>query len=93
MPALGLLRIPVDNSGHLFVQDAVVNVGLLGVEVLVKRCANHAVIIDGNAVLLCQGVKVGSVSELKEKYFLSPPSLAKIKSLPPFSTSFLRSEI
>ena len=59
------------------------NVCLLWVEVLVKGCSDYAVIIDGNAVLLCQGVKVGSVSELMKSYFLSPPSLARIKSLPP----------
>ena len=93
MPSLGLLRIPIDDSRYLLIQDPVVYVSLFGVEVLVKRCSDHTVIIDSNAVLLCQGVKVGSVSELKERYFRSPPSLAKIKSLPPFSISFLRSEI
>ena len=61
MAALGLLGIAVDDSGHLFVEDSVVDVGLLGVEIFVKRCPDDAVRVDGHSKLLGDLGKVGVV--------------------------------
>ena len=50
--ALGLLGVAVDHPSHLLVEDSVVNVGLFGVEVFVKRCPDDAVGVYGHSELL-----------------------------------------
>ena len=93
VPAPGLLGVPVDHAGHLLVQDAVVDVGLLRVQVFVEGCADHAVSVYGYAELFCRLANVRVVSQWLHAYFLSPPSCEKMRRLPPFSTNFLRSSI
>lgn len=51
MTAFGFLCVPVYDSSHFLVQDAVVNVGFLGMEVFVKGGSNHAVRVDNDAEL------------------------------------------
>lgn len=93
LATLGFLGVAVDDSRDLLVEDAVVDVGLLGVEVFVEGGPDHAVRVDGHSKLLGDVVEVGIVPEWFVGYLRSPPSWERAKRLPPFSTYFLRSSI
>ena len=63
-------------------------------KIFVERSSYNAIIINGDTKLLCKFIQVCSVSFLTLiNYFLSPPSLAKTKTFPPFSMSFFMSAI
>lgn len=62
----GFLRIAVDDSHDLLVEDAVVDVGLLRMEVLIERCANHTIAVGGDSETLEEGIDVGVVSALPD---------------------------
>ena len=91
LPALGLLGVPVDDSGDFFGEDPVVDVGLLGVEVFVKGSADHAVRVNHHSELFGHLAQVGVVPGSGIAYFRSPPSWERTRRLPPLSTYFLRS--
>ena len=61
MTAFGFLRVAVDDPGHLLVENAVVDVGFLGVEIFVKRCPDDAVGINGHSELLGDLGQIGVV--------------------------------
>jgi hypothetical protein len=91
--ALGLLGVAVGDAGDFLVEDAVVDVGLLGVEVLVEGGPDDAVGVDDDAELLGDFGDVGVVPAWAGGYLRSPPSWEKMRRLPPFSTKRLRSSI
>lgn len=64
---LRLLGVSVYYSGHLLIQDAVVDVSLFGVEILVERRPDDTVVVDGYSVLLGQLVEVGRIPILLSK--------------------------
>lgn len=74
MLALGLFCVAVDDSGDFFVEDAVVNVGLLGVKVFVEGGSDHAVRVDPDPELLGDLADVGRISGSRGGYLRSPPS-------------------
>ena len=61
MTAFGFLCVAVDDPGHLLVENAVVDVGFLGVEIFVKRCSDDAVRINGHSELLGDLGQIGVV--------------------------------
>ncbi len=93
MSSFGFFGVTVDNSGDFFIEDAVVDIGLLGVEVLVEGGADDTIAIDGDSKLFGDFADVGVVPACEECYLRSPPSCASTSRLPPFSTYFLRSSI
>lgn len=50
--ALGLLGVAISHSGDLLIEDAIVDVGLFGVEVFVKRSSDDAIRVHNYAKLL-----------------------------------------
>lgn len=62
MLAFGLFCVAIDDSGDFFVEDAVVDVGLLGVEVFVEGGSDHAVGVDPDPELLGDLADVGRIS-------------------------------
>lgn len=50
--SLRLFWVPIYDSGYLFIQNPIMNVGFFGMEIFVEWCPDHAVAVDGYAVLL-----------------------------------------
>jgi hypothetical protein len=90
---LGLLGVAVGDTGDLLVEDAVVDVGLLGVEVFIEGGPDDAVGVDDDSELLGDFGDVGVVPGWGGGYLRSPPSWEKMRRLPPFSTNRFRSSI
>jgi len=93
MSTFWLLRIAIYDSGHFLIEDSVVDIGLFGMEVFVKRRTNHTIGVNCYSKLFSSFAYVCVVSILNQFYFLSPPSCENTRRLPPFSTNFLRSSI
>ena len=91
LATFGLLGVAIDDSSDLLIEDAVVDVGLLRVEVFVEGGPDDAVRVDSNSKLLGDVVEISVVPEWFVEYLRSPPSWESAKRLPPFSTYFLRS--
>ena len=72
--SLRLFGVSIDNSGNLLIEDAVVDVGLLGVEVFVERGADDAVRVYRDTKLFCGLADVGVVPRCGRRYLRSPPS-------------------
>lgn len=84
MLAFGLFCVAVDDSGNFFVEDTIVDVGLLGVEVFVEGGSDHAVGVNPDAELLGDLADVGGISGSRGGYLRSPPSWERTRRLPPF---------
>ena len=52
LSAFGFFGVAVDDSGHFFVEDAVVDVGFFRVEVFIEGGADDAIGVYGDAELL-----------------------------------------
>lgn len=64
MPSLWLLRISIDNSCYLLIENSIVNVGLFGVKIFVEGSTNYTVAVDWDAEMLGYLVDIGIISEL-----------------------------
>ncbi len=88
---LGLLAIPIDDPGHLLNQNPIVDIGLLGMEVFIKRSSDHTVRVDLNSEFLSHLSYIWVIPDFYfYMYFRSPPSWVKIIRFPPVSTSFFK---
>jgi hypothetical protein len=56
---LGIAGVPVDYSGYLLVNHPLLDVHLLGMEVLVETRPHNAIIVDTDPELLKHVVQVG----------------------------------
>lgn len=90
---LRLLGVAIRYSGDFLVEDAVMDVGLFGVEVFIEGGPDDAVGVDGYSELLSDFGDIGIVPGWEGGYLRSPPSCEKTSRLPPFSTNRLRSSI
>lgn len=59
--SLGLLGVAVDNSGDLFVENSIVDIGLFGMEIFVEGSSDNTIIIDLDSKFGGDGGEVGIV--------------------------------
>lgn len=91
--AFGVFGIAIDDSNDFFVENSIVDVCFFGVEVFVKGCPHHTVVINGDAEPFQQLVQIGAIPISLPTYFLSPPSDVNTSRLPPFSTYLFKVSI